>query len=405
MTITAVVQARMGSTRLPGKVMAPLAGVPLIEVLLQRLSQSSRISSIVLATSDDPRDQPLASHVECLGYRVFRGSEHDVLSRFYLAAASTAPDRVVRITGDCPLVDASIVDSVIEACLVPCVDYASNIAPPTYPDGLDVEVCTWSAISQAFREATAAFDREHVTPFLRVPGRFRTRNVTHAVDLSAERWTVDEPADLKVVSAVFDHFSPNLMVGWREVLDWLNAEATVKHLNQAIERNAGANRPTCPVILRRATVTDARLLHDWRNEDGMRRASFSSNPISFDSHYAWLTQTLAHEGRWLFIAELSDQTPIGYVRFDEVDGTAEISVTVDVNHRGRGLGPALIRAAVHSLAATRADLTPVAIVKSGNVASLKTFQHSGFVEVATRSIDGINAVELRHPASTKKDWS
>jgi glutamate-1-semialdehyde 2,1-aminomutase len=240
MTITAVVQARMGSSRLPGKVMAPLAGVPLIEVLLHRLSQSSRITSIVLATSEDGRNDPLAAHVEHLGYRVFRGSEHDVLSRFYLAAAPATPDVVVRITGDCPLLDAALVDSIIDAYLEAGVDYATNTNPPTYPDGLDVEVMSFGALTTAYREATTQHDREHVTPFIRTSPQFRRLNVTSSEDHSAQRWTVDEPEDLAVVSAVFAHFAPATTFTWEDALAFFETRPELTGMNQTIPRNEGA---------------------------------------------------------------------------------------------------------------------------------------------------------------------
>lgn len=252
MIITAVVQARMGSTRLPGKVMTPLAGAPLIEVLLERLSRSRRITSIVLATSEDVRNEPLAAHVASLGYRVFRGSEHDVLSRFYLAAAPTTPDVVVRITGDCPLVDAALVDAIIDAFLAGQVDYATNTNPPTFPDGLDVEVMSFEALATAFREATTPYDREHVTPFIRTPGRFRTVNVVGDADHSAQRWTVDEPEDLVVVSAVFAHFAPSRLFSWQDALEWFSSRPDVGAWNQAIPRNEGATLSDAEKQARRA---------------------------------------------------------------------------------------------------------------------------------------------------------
>lgn len=403
MTITAVVQARMGSTRLPGKVMTLLGGKPLIEVLLHRLAKSTRITTIVVATTENSLDDPLVAQAEALGYRVFRGSEPDVLSRFYLAVESQRPDIVVRITGDCPLVDASLVDAVIDAYVAGGVEYASNTNPPTYPDGLDVEVFSFAALAEAHRDATSRFDREHVTPFLRTSGRFRTLNVTAQEDWSAERWTVDEPRDLEVVSAVFDYFAPRVMFGWQEALTWLQAHPEVSALNRAIPRNEGSIVKPPSVSIRRATADDARRLYDWRNEDGMRRASFHGERIDFESHYAWLLRTLVNPERWLFIAELPDHTPVGYIRFDEVGTTAEISVTVDVAHRGRGLGPVVTRSAVSALHLVRPDLVPVALVKAENTASLKSFQDAGFSVVGDRPIDGARAVELRCLAVQQKD--
>jgi glutamate-1-semialdehyde 2,1-aminomutase len=233
--------------------MAPLAGVPLIEVLLERLSRSSRITSIVLATSQDVRNESLAAHVSSLGYRVFRGSEHDVLSRFYLAAEPTSPDVVVRITGDCPLVDAMLVDTIIDTFLTGAVDYATNTNPPTFPDGLDVEVMSFEALTTAYREASTTYDREHVTPFIRTSGRFRTLNVVGDADYSAQRWTVDEPADVAVVSAVFAHFAPSRTFSWRDALDWFLSHPDVGAWNQAIPRNEGATLSDAEKQARRGT--------------------------------------------------------------------------------------------------------------------------------------------------------
>src|SRR5262249_26385805 len=140
MKTIAVVQARMGSTRFPNKVMRPINGRPMIELLLSRLARASRVDLILVATSDDPRNQPLVDHVRGLGYEVFQGSENDVLDRYYQATKSHGPDTVVRITGDCPLIDPELVDEVIAAYEDRRVDYLGNAAPPTYPDGLDTEV-------------------------------------------------------------------------------------------------------------------------------------------------------------------------------------------------------------------------------------------------------------------------
>src|SRR6185437_3884654 len=153
MKTLAIVQARMGSTRFPDKVMRRLDGVPLIELLLGRLSATREVDAIVLATSVDPRNDPLVLHVQGLGYGVYRGSEQDVLDRFYQAAHRNGADIVVRITGDCPLVDATLVDVIIRAFKDGDVDYACNTEPPTYPDGLDTEVFTFAALQRAWRDA------------------------------------------------------------------------------------------------------------------------------------------------------------------------------------------------------------------------------------------------------------
>lgn len=240
MKVVAIVQARMGSTRLPNKVMKPIGGVPMIELLLSRLSNSSEIDKIVLATSTDQRNDPLVKHVSRLGFDCVRGSENDVLQRFLLAARQHAADVVVRITGDCPLVDPSLVDAAIRKFKGACVDYVSNTVPATYPDGLDIEVFSAVALERAGREAHESFDREHVTPYMSRPGLFKTSEMVNAQDLSTMRWTVDEPADFEVVSQVFNHFSPDILFPWAAVLALSNENPDLFALNSTITRNEGA---------------------------------------------------------------------------------------------------------------------------------------------------------------------
>ena len=214
----AIIQARMGSTRFPRKVMQPIAGVPMIEFLLSRLSQSKEISKIILATSNAPENEPLSTHVRQLGYCVFEGSELDVLDRFYNAAMTHPADAVVRITGDCPLIDPALVDATCQLYQTANVDYTSNIRPRTFPDGLDTEVFSMAALARAQQEAKSQSQREHVTPYIRETGLFTTAGLTHNENLAAERWTVDAPEDFTVLRNIVDYFKPRTNFGWLEIL-------------------------------------------------------------------------------------------------------------------------------------------------------------------------------------------
>ena len=242
----------MGSTRFPNKVMQPVLGRPLIELLLGRLSKSRTIGKILLATSDDPRNQPLIDHARGLGYEVFQGSESDVLDRFYKAAMPHRPDAVVRITGDCPLIDPDIVDLVVQAYVGSGVDYASNAMPPTFPDGLDCEVFSFQALERAALEATEPAHREHVTPYLHESGKFSTFNVAGGSDCSRERWTVDEPEDLTVVAAVFAHFAPRTDFGWEEIMALKRSNPSLFEANRGIARNEGLGLGTGQKLWKRA---------------------------------------------------------------------------------------------------------------------------------------------------------
>lgn len=240
MNVVAIVQARMGSIRLPNKVMREIGGVPMIELLLARLSRSREVDQIIVATSRDKKNQPLADHVEKLGYQCVRGSENNVLQRYLDAAHVSKADVVVRITGDCPLIDATLVDEVIGSFKRQRVDYLTNTLPPTYPDGLDVEVFTLAALERAALESKDPFDHEHVTPYLRRLGLFRIANVAHTEDLSDLRWTVDELSDFLVVANVFAHFSSDIHFSWREVLQLQRNQPELFSTNQASIRNGGA---------------------------------------------------------------------------------------------------------------------------------------------------------------------
>jgi glutamate-1-semialdehyde 2,1-aminomutase len=240
MNVVAIVQARMGSVRLPGKVMKKIGGQPMIELLLKRLSRASRVSRIVVATSFDPRNAPLVQHVRSLGHLCEMGNENDVLQRYADVARRHEADVVVRITGDCPLVDPVLVDDAVERFLDAGVDYLCNNYPPSYPDGLDIEICTAAALYRAQAEATESFDREHVTPYLRRPGLFHTLTIGAGEDHSALRWTVDEPADFEVARQIFEHFAPRTDFGWREVLGLQKLEPERFEGNVDIVRNAGA---------------------------------------------------------------------------------------------------------------------------------------------------------------------
>lgn len=208
--ILAVLQARMSSSRLPGKVMRPVLGTPMIERQLERLRPCETFDRLVVATSLDPSDDPLVDHLAGLGTPVFRGSLPDVLGRFAAAAAACGPAaHVVRLTADCPLADASVIDACVRLHLASGADYTSNTLQRTFPDGLDVEVMTAAALQVAAAEARDPYEREHVTPFLwRRPERFRLAQLTQPRDLSDRRWTVDTAEDLLFVERVFAAFAP-----------------------------------------------------------------------------------------------------------------------------------------------------------------------------------------------------
>jgi glutamate-1-semialdehyde 2,1-aminomutase len=250
--IIAIVQARMGSTRLPNKVMKKINGIPMIELLLNRLSQSKELDQIVVATSTDAKNTPLAKHINLLGYSCEQGSENDVLERYVNAAKAHQADVVVRITGDCPLVDPELVDECVRVFRAEQVDYFSNLTPPSYPDGLDIEVVTLAALELAMCESDKPFDREHVTPYVREDSQFNTSSMQNDENLSSLRWTVDEPADFKVITNVFTHFAPDIHFTWQQVLELQYSQPRLFVANQKIIRNEGATMGNGQKLWKRA---------------------------------------------------------------------------------------------------------------------------------------------------------
>ena len=239
--IIAVLQARASSRRLPGKVLKPILGKPMLQHQIERILRAKQIAKLVLATSINPEDYAVAGIGDACGVGVYRGSLDDVLDRFYRAAEPYKPSHVVRLTGDCPLADPAIIDAVTLFAVEGQYDYASNAIPPTFPDGLDVEVASFEALAAAWREATEKSDREHVMPFLhRQPERFRLGNYENETDLSGLRWTVDEPADFEMVTAVYEALYPmNAAFGMREIAIFLRDNPQIAEANSGIGRNEG----------------------------------------------------------------------------------------------------------------------------------------------------------------------
>ena len=238
MTTLLIVQARMTSTRLPGKVLLPLAGEPILTRLVHRLRRVQRAHGIVIATTTNPTDDPIAALCAQLGVPCYRGSEHDVLSRYADAARLHGADAVVRITSDCPLIDPALIDQVIAVYEEGDSDYVSNMLPPSWPYGMAVEVFSAAALQQAHAEATQAAEREHVTPFIYWhPERYRLRNVASPVDLSHHRWTVDTPEDYELVRRLFEALIPaHPEFTQEDILDVLDAHPDWLAINQHIQQ-------------------------------------------------------------------------------------------------------------------------------------------------------------------------
>ena len=238
MKVVAIIQARMGSTRLPGKVLRDISGRPMLWHVVQRTRAAETLDEVVVATTTEPIDEAIVTFCRDHGFSCFRGSEDDVLDRYYQTALQHSAAAIVRITSDCPLIDSEIVDKTVRAFLAEQPDYASNIGVRTYPRGLDTEVMTFSALERARREARQPYQRAHVTPYIyENPKQFRILSVTGKEDHSVCRWTVDTPEDLEFVRAVYSHF-PSYQFHWSDVMSLLEREPDLAEINRSIAQKA-----------------------------------------------------------------------------------------------------------------------------------------------------------------------
>ena len=245
--ILIILQARVSSSRLPGKVLKKILDKPMLEHQIQRLAQVQTPHQLVVATSNEKDDEAIALLCKQLNVACYRGSLNDVLARYYFAAmdANTKTQgkikHIVRVTGDCPLIDANIIDNVISLYLKEQVDYCSNCTPATLPDGLDVEVFSLSALEIAHHNARKPSEREHVTPYIRNNVHLFTQvNYIHQPDLSHYRWTVDESKDFSFVTKIYQALYPsNSNFTLTDILDLITKQPELSEINQHIMRNEG----------------------------------------------------------------------------------------------------------------------------------------------------------------------
>lgn len=233
----AIIQARMGSSRLPGKVLKDIAGEPMLAREISRVRRAVTLDEVVVATTTEAEDDPVAELCRARGYPFYRGSLFDVLDRYYQAALQFSAQVVVRLTADCPLIDPAAIDQTVRAFFAAGVDFAANRLPEgrTVPIGFDTEVCTFAVLERAWREASQPYEREHVMPYLyNTPGRFRTLLVKSEPDHGRLRWTVDTAEDLELVRAVYARFPGRDDFSYQEMLDLFAREPHLAQINAGV---------------------------------------------------------------------------------------------------------------------------------------------------------------------------
>jgi len=240
LNIIAIIQARMGSTRLPGKIMKEILGKPVILWDLDRVSLSKLINKIVVAIPYGKENDVIVDTIKKYSDKILttRGSEDDVLDRYYQAALQTNADVVVRITSDCPLIDHAVIDHIIEQFLDHDCDYCSNSLTRTYPRGLDTEVFSFKALEEAWNEAKKYYEREHVTPYIiENPDKFKLLNVANDIDLSHLRWTLDTKEDFEFISAIYERiYSKKQLFLMDDILKLLSKEPELIDINRHVDQ-------------------------------------------------------------------------------------------------------------------------------------------------------------------------
>lgn len=236
-----MLQARMSSNRLPNKVLKPILGKPMLAHQIARLKNVKNVDKIIVVTSNETTDDAIADLCNTIEVNCFRGDLHNVLDRFYQASQQYLCEHIVRLTGDCPLIDANVVDNVIALHQVQNFDYTSNCEPATFPDGLDVEVMTAQALKSAWSQARKPSELEHVTPFIRNnPQQYNCGSYMHACDLSSHRWTVDEKEDFDFVEKIYQGlYSSNKSFNLNDILKYLEKHPELVKINQSFSRNEG----------------------------------------------------------------------------------------------------------------------------------------------------------------------
>ncbi len=241
-----IIQARMASSRLPGKVLKDLGGQPVLAWAVERCRMAKSVQQVIVATTTDPADDPVANLCAERGWNCFRGSQFDVLDRFYQAALAFGAGVIVRVTADCPLIDPSVIDAVVAEFHRTGADFAANRLPPpwhrTWPIGLDTEVCAFAGLERAWREAAEKHEREHVMPyFYDTPGRFKVAILEHDPDYGFHRWTLDTPEDLELLRALALRLGSRLDASWLDVLALFEREPELAQINARVQHKTGAD--------------------------------------------------------------------------------------------------------------------------------------------------------------------
>ena len=375
----AIVQARMTSSRLPGKVLSDICGKPSLQRMLERINMASSIDKVVVATTINTSDDLIVELCEKLKVDIFRGDEDDVLGRFCGAAEEAEAEIVIRLTADCPMIDPDVIDEVVSAFSIYNHDYLSNTIERTYPDGLDVEVMSINTLREAHKKAVAPFLREHVTPYIsgKRPdlgaGDFRIDQIRFAADFSHIRWTLDTKEDLQRIRSLVSKLP--------EDYRWLQA-LSIATREPDLLRNMIDGQTTEVLSLRLAVASDVKLLFEWVNTpSSLKNKEKSSAPIEWSSHQNWFNKRLNNPNVRIWIVERNKQA-IGQVRVEYDNNKLLIDIFIDSLFRGNDYGLKTLKLLIKQCQVIYPDVHLHAIIKNENHPSLNLFRRANFQEVS-----------------------
>ncbi|MBS3138982.1 aminotransferase class III-fold pyridoxal phosphate-dependent enzyme [Candidatus Woesearchaeota archaeon] len=423
MNVVAIVQARMDSRRLPGKVLELIENKPLLWHIVTRLKACRNINRIIVATSSDKSDDAIADFCHNHGIPYFRGSKDNVLDRYYQAAQRERADVIVRITGDSPLIDAQWTDATIKYYLDKrdSIDYVTNAHPPTLPDGLDTEVFSFGTLERTWRAATTQYQKEHVTPFIVEHNEFRKNSIKNSTDLSHMRWCVDEPQDIQFVRAVYKElYNGGSLFTMQSVLDLLQRKPELEKINNTIGRNDGLKKSLEEeqvdktkfsayfkkglkenerMYIRQVTERDATEEYvAWLNDKEVSKYLESRfQQHTMESVKKYITAS-SDDKKTLFFAVIAKdkEKHIGNVKIviDEHHNNATLGIMLgDKNYWGKGYGSEAIALASEYVFEEKGLHKIHAYVAAINKSSAKAFEKAGFAHEATMKqnvlIDGI----------------
>ena len=370
MKVTAIIQARMGSTRLPGKVLMEVKGRTILEHVLFRIKKCKNIDDIIVATTTSYKDDALVQKIKDMNVKCFRGEEQDVLSRYYFAALKFNASNILRITSDCPLIDPFVTDDIVSFYKNNKYDLVSNVITRTYPRGLDTEVFSFESLEKAYKLADKSYEREHVTPYL-YENDFKKYDYKNPADNSKFRWTLDTMEDFNFIKLIYENlYDKNKDFKMDDILRFLKENPWANNINKDVVQKSIKD-----ITLREAKEKDIDILFKWANDEEVRKNSLNTNKISFSEHEKWFRRKMEDVNTHIYIIEINGEKA-GVIRLEKKASATYISYSVDKAFRNMGIG----KSALELIKKYNKNTILIGIVKKNNLPSIKAFIKAGFLE-------------------------